>query len=62
MISHETVAKFSTAQSIKIPDERIDISDQKSVVPRRAHKLALQNQSLHEITCQVIDYYYATFQ
>ena len=56
MISHETVAKFSTAQSIKIP-ERIDVSDQKSVVPKIAHKLTLRHQSLYEITCQVIDYY-----
>ena len=56
MISHETVAKFSTAQSIKIP-ERIDVIDQQSVVPRRAHKLTLRHQSLHEITCQVIVYY-----
>ena len=61
MISHETVAKFSTAQSIKIPDERIDVIDQQSVVPRIAHKLTLRHQSLHEITCQVIDYY-ATIQ
>ena len=60
MISHETVVKLSTVQSIKIP-ERIGIGDQKSVVLRRAHKLTLRHQSLHEITCQVIDLY-ATFQ